>query len=105
MPKAERVLWNKLKGKQLLCYKFRRQHGIGAYIVDFYCTELRLVIEVDGDSHMTPEAIFYDSRRDDFMKNNDIYCLRFTNAEIYQNLENVIKKIEELAEVLSRNPS
>ena len=50
MTKAEIILWSKLKGKQL-GYKFRRQHGIGKYIIDFYCPKLKLIIEVDGDVH------------------------------------------------------
>jgi len=56
-PKAEQLLWSKLKAKRFLDIKFRRQHGIGPFVVDFYCTELRLAIELDGDSHFNNEAI------------------------------------------------
>jgi very-short-patch-repair endonuclease len=56
MPKAEVVLWSRLKGKQLKGLKFRRQYGVGPYVVDFCCPELKLVIEVDGGSHFEPGA-------------------------------------------------
>jgi len=55
MPKPEALLWARLKSKEL-GYKFRRQYSIGSFIVDFYCPELKLAIEVDGDSHFTDDA-------------------------------------------------
>ena len=56
MPAAEVILWSKLKGRQLLGCKFRRQHGIGTFVVDFYSPEIRLAIELDGDSHFRDGA-------------------------------------------------
>ena len=53
MPTAEIILWNIIRNKQIKNYKFRRQHGIGPYIVDFYCPNARIVIEIDGESHYT----------------------------------------------------
>ena len=58
--KAEQVLWKYLKNKQIKGYKFRRQHSVGNYILDFYCPALKLCIEIDGDSHFTDEGKNYD---------------------------------------------
>ena len=63
MTPCEKILWERLKGKYLLDYKFRRQHPIYKYIVDFYCHQLRLVIEVDGSVHPGAAAVEYDSNR------------------------------------------
>ncbi len=59
-PKAERLLWWRLRGRQVHGLKFRRQYGIGRYVVDFYCVEARLAIEVDGESHFDPLAELHD---------------------------------------------
>ncbi|TLY25727.1 MAG: DUF559 domain-containing protein, partial [Nitrospirae bacterium] len=64
MTHAEMRLWARIRAKQFQGLKFRRQHGIGPYIVDFYCPEKSLVIEVDGDTHAEPSQIFKDERRD-----------------------------------------
>ncbi|PAU93754.1 hypothetical protein CK503_10895 [Aliifodinibius salipaludis] len=93
MTKAEVILWSKLKGRNMLNHKFRRQHGIGDYIVDFYCPELNLVIEVDGESHYTSEGEKHDETRTEFLNELDVYILRFTNPQIKQNLEGVLKHI------------
>lgn len=92
MTKAEVILWSKLKGKNL-SYKFRRQHGIGNYIVDFYCPALNLAIEVDGESHYTVEGSVHDKQRTTFLNDLDIKVLRFTNPQIKQNLNGVIQHI------------
>ena len=60
MPRAEKILWGHLKKQQINDCKFRRQHGIGAYIVDFYCPEKQLVLEIDGDSHFEAAASRYE---------------------------------------------
>jgi len=93
MTKAEVILWSKLKGRNLLGYKFRRQHGIGDYIVDFYCPELNLAVEIDGESHYTPKGQAHDEQRQNYLSNLDINTLRFTNPQIKKNLDGVIKKI------------
>ena len=59
--KSERLLWSRIRNKQI-GYRFRRQYGIGNYIVDFYCPELRLIIEVDGIGHITPEETLKDNK-------------------------------------------
>jgi len=94
MPQAEQILWYYLRGKNLKGYKFRRQYGIGNYILDFYCNELRLGIEVDGDSHfLDPKGNEYDKRREVFLESNQIRLLRFTNDEVRESIEGVIEKI------------
>ena len=88
MTEPEKKLWQILRGKQM-GVKFRRQHGIGHYIADFYCPELKLVIEVDGDSHNSADAQAYDAIRHDFMASLGITTLRFTNDEVMNNLDGV----------------
>ncbi len=92
MPQAEVILWSKLKGKQLLGYKIRRQYGVGKYVIDFYCPKLKIGIEVDGPSHYTPEGIEYDKERGGFIRKEGIKLLRITNTEIYGNLDGVIQE-------------
>ena len=92
MPKPEEVLWQKIRRKQL-GVKFRRQHGIGRYIVDFYCAELNLVIEIDGDSHFSDEGKEKDTIRDSFMETLGIKVLRFTNEEVMKQTESVLERI------------
>ncbi|AMW78099.1 hypothetical protein AMD27_03790 [Acinetobacter sp. TGL-Y2] len=88
MTEPEQRLWSILKNKQM-GVKFRRQHGIGHYIVDFYSSEIKLVIEVDGESHGTEEAQAYDQIRENDMVNLGLYTLRFSNQEVMQNLQGV----------------
>ena len=90
--KEERVLWGKLKHSKL-GVKFRRQHSIGGYIVDFYCPEKKLVIEIDGLQHLGNNDKEYDKNRTNFFKSFDINVIRFTNIEIDNDMENVISKI------------
>nr|WP_258071342.1 endonuclease domain-containing protein [Vibrio jasicida] len=92
MPKPEEVLWHKIRRKQL-GVKFRRQHGIGRYIVDFYCAELSLVIEIDGDSHFSTEGKEKDTKRDAFIEALGIKVLRFTNEEVMKQTESVLERI------------
>jgi very-short-patch-repair endonuclease len=88
----EILLWLKLKNSQL-GLKFRRQHSIGGYIVDFYCPEKRLVIEIDGSQHFKKENKEYDKIRSSYFRGLNIKVLRFTNAEINTNIDSVIRKI------------
>jgi len=95
MTLAEKILWYSLKGRQLLGFKFRRQHGIKQYVVDFYCPELKLAIEADGESHESDEAKRYDLRRQREIEREGIRFLRFTDDEVVGNADKVVKKIEE----------
>ncbi|HGY9592415.1 TPA: endonuclease domain-containing protein [Vibrio campbellii] len=101
MPKPEEILWQRIRRKQL-GVKFRRQHGIGRYIVDFYCAELNLVIEIDGDSHFSDEGKEKDTIRDAFMETLGIKVLRFTNEEVMKQTESVLERLFNL--VRSNNP-
>ncbi len=87
MTKAEIVLWSKLKGKQLNGLKFRRQHGINNYVVDFYCPELKLAIEIDGDVHAYDSRIVYDKQRQKEIEALGIKVLRHTNTDVLNNIE------------------
>ena len=93
----EQKLWQKIRNKQL-GVKFRRQQGIGRYIADFYCAELNLVIEIDGDSHFEQNAEKYDLERNNFMNGLGIRVLRFTNREIVENLDGVLLVLKEIIE-------
>lgn len=88
---AETKLWKVLRNRQLGGFKFRRQHPIHRFIVDFYCQEACLVIEIDGDSHS--EQVEYDIARTDWLQNNGNKVIRFTNQEVHRNLEGVAEKI------------
>jgi len=96
MPKAEVVLWSRIKGRQVNGRKFRRQYSIGKYVVDFYCPECELIIEIDGDSHYSGvETKNYDSTRQECIESLGLKFLRFTNLEIYNNLQTVLDVIYE----------
>mgnify|MGYP000869427445 FL=1 len=79
----EKILWAKLRGKQL-GVRFYRQYSVGPYILDFYCSEKRLAIELDGRHHATDKE--YDVQRDDYLNLNDIKVLRFWNTEVSGNI-------------------
>ena len=94
MPNAEVVLWSKLKGRQLLGCKFRRQYGVGAFVVDFYSPEIKLGIELDGDSHFAEGKREYDQKRQAFIESFGIRIVRFLNVDVYDNLDGVLGAIE-----------
>lgn len=89
----ELILWKKLRDKTLFKIKFRRQHPIDFYIVDFYNHDFRLVIEVDGEIHETLKAQEYDERRTRHLQKFGITVLRFTNYEIISDINSVIHQI------------
>lgn len=92
--RTEIILWKKLKNKQVNGYKFRRQYGIGRYVVDFYCPELYLAIEVDGANHFfDAKSSKYDLERQRFIESLGIRVLRLTTTDIYHNLNNVLNEI------------
>ena len=94
MPHAEVILWSKLKGKGI-GYKFRRQYSVGKFAIDFVCPEVKLAIEVDGDSHYTEGAEYRDKERQKIIEHYGFVFLRFTNKEISENLDGVLIKIIE----------
>jgi very-short-patch-repair endonuclease len=93
MTAAECVLWQSLKGRQLFGQKFRRQISIGRYIVDFYCAEARLVIELDGEHHFPITLDEYETERTLYLEREGIKVIRFENKELYDNLEGVLDTI------------
>ena len=90
---AEAVLWRHLQRRQMLNKKFRRQYSIGPYIVDFYCPECRLVIELDGAPHFSFLANEYETRRTQYLQSLGLRVLRFENRAVYNNLEFVLETI------------
>ena len=87
----ESRLWNHLRGKNLRGAKFRRQHTIERFIVDFFCAEAKLVIEVDGDIHQY--TVIEDAVRQEFLESLGLRIIRFTNDEVLQSTENVLTNI------------
>ncbi|MDA1168987.1 MAG: endonuclease domain-containing protein [bacterium] len=93
VPEPEQRLWYFLRNKRLLGYKFRRQQSFGRYVVDFYCAELHLAIEIDGDSHYTTDAESYDRERTKYLNVCGIQVLRYTNTEVMKNINGVVEDI------------
>ena len=90
---AEGILWTWLQRRILLGKKFRRQVGFGRYIVDFYCPEFRLAVELDGAGHMTSMGSEKDQERDEFLKRFNVRVIRFENKWVFKNLEAVLDAI------------
>ena len=106
--KAEIILWQKLKRKQMYGYDFHRQKPIDNYILDFYCYELNLVIEVDGYSHEFLEVYQKDTIKEMKMLELGINVLRFTDNQVLKDTENVLRAIEFYIEEFEKhtpNPS
>jgi very-short-patch-repair endonuclease len=90
---SEVLLWNELKQKKMLGYDFDRQRPIGNFIVDFYCKELSLAIEIDGDTHF--DRYDYDEERQTVLENKGVHFLRFDDTEVKMNMSNVLRVIED----------
>lgn len=101
LSKAEAIMWNHLSRRQMNGYKFRRQQSVDQYVIDFYCPELKLAIEIDGDSHFMSGAEVQDKIRQEYIESFGIKFLRFTNEDVYKNIDGVCQtvynKIEEVA--------
>ena len=91
MTKSEELLWERLKGKQLLGLRFRRQHPIDIFIVDFYCHDARLIIELDGEIHK--ERVEYDDGREAEIEWYNLKVIRFSNHEVLNEIEKVVEII------------
>jgi very-short-patch-repair endonuclease len=91
--KCEEILWKFLRNKKIENCKFRRQHPISCYIADFYCNEKDLVIEIDGGYHSEKEQKKLDKARTEAINEYGVVVLRFTNYEIQNNIELVLKQI------------
>jgi very-short-patch-repair endonuclease len=100
---AEKLLWSILRARQLLSLKFRRQQPVGPYILDFYCHDYKLCIELDGGQHYTTQGQQNDKDRMAFLAQHGIHVLRFSNLDALKNLEAVLLRIVE--EVTSLTPT
>jgi very-short-patch-repair endonuclease len=90
---AEAKLWQALRARQMAHWKFRRQHPINEYVVDFVTLDGRLIVEVDGVTHATPEQLAYDARRMRVLEDAGFLVLRFNNTDVYENLDGVLEVI------------
>ena len=92
---AEEILWQNLRNRKVCNLKFRRQHAFENYVLDFYCHEIKLAVEADGDIHNEPHNKAYDNARTGRLNECGIEVLRFTNDEIENNIGAVINRIKE----------
>jgi len=96
---AESLMWQLLRAKRFMNLKFRRQHVIAPYIMDFYCHELGLVIELDGSQHGTDDAIEYDAERTKFLEALELKVVRYWNNGVLQNVDVVLDDLRSFAEI------
>jgi very-short-patch-repair endonuclease len=90
---AERALWRLLRDRQLPGAKFRRQHQIGPFVVDFFCAEHRLVVEADGGQHLTAAGRARDAERAAFLQRRGVRTLRFSDRDVLLEAEGVLQAI------------
>ena len=93
MTPQEIKLWAHLRRKQLGGLKFRRQHPVYRFILDFFCYEHKLAIEIDGDSHAAPDQQAYDEARTEWLETRGYRVIRFTNRQVEHNIEGVLSEI------------
>lgn len=101
---AESLMWQLLRNKRFMNLKFRRQHVIAPYIVDFYCHELGLVIELDGSQHGTDDAVEYDAERTQFLEALGFKVVRYWNHDVLGNTEVVLEDLWNVCSELKENP-
>lgn len=99
---AEKLLWAELRNRKLNGLKFRRQHPLDKFIVDFYCNEKKIVIELDGGVHDEKINKEYDEARTSMLASLNVIVLRFRNEEVINNMKDVLKKIVEVADMLNK---
>ena len=95
---AEQKVWSILRSRQMVGLKFLRQYSVGPYILDFYCPERRLAVEVDGGQHADMYCQQHDAHRDSYIRELNIRVIRFWNNDVLQNIEGVGERIKEEAE-------
>ncbi|MBK5510387.1 endonuclease domain-containing protein [Pseudomonas sp. TH15] len=101
---CEHLLWQRLRSRQIAHLKFRRQFPCPPYVLDFYCTELKLAIELDGGQHYETPGLMYDQRRTDHLYKQGIEVVRFSNLEVLQQMDEVLDQIMRIA-AIRRSPS
>jgi very-short-patch-repair endonuclease len=92
---AEAILWSSLQRRQLEGKKFRRQESFGRYVVDFYCPECRLIVELDGAPHFEPNSEIYENERTMYLEGLGLKIIRFENQAIHDDIESVLETIRE----------
>jgi very-short-patch-repair endonuclease len=100
MTPAEVLLWSRIKNEQLDGLRFRRQKVIGRYVADFTCPALKLVVEIDGDSHADPEQVRKDGERTGCFEKFGLSVLRFTNTDVLTNIDGVLIELLRVATAL-----
>ena len=100
---AEKLLWAELRNRKLNGLKFRRQHPLDKFIVDFYCNEKKLVIELDGSIHDEKINKDYDEARTAMLAGLNVIVLRFQNEEVINNITDVLNKIREVSDLLNND--
>src|ERR1700732_1246211 len=93
MTEAEKLLWSKIRAKQIKGFQVYRQKPIGRFIVDFYCPKAKLVIELDGGQHYSEPMQVKDQIRDRYMESIGLKVLRFSDSDLFENLTGVLQKI------------
>ena len=102
MTKSETVLWKNIKGNQL-GFKFRRQYGIGKFIIDFYCPSLRFAIEIDGLTHSDIGVYEKDLVKQKYLENLGIIVKRYSSEEVFKTINQVLEDIYQTCNELSRS--
>ena len=103
LTEAEKLLWEELRNRKLNGLKFRRQHPLDKFIVDFYCNEKKLVVELDGGVHDEKINKEYDEARTVMLARLNIIVLRFKNEEVINDMQCVLKKISDVANMMNRD--
>ena len=96
---CEQLLWQKLRSRQIAHLKFRRQFPCPPYVLDFYCAELKLAIELDGGQHYETREVIHDQRRTRYLNQKAIEVVRFSNLEVLQQMDEVLEQIIRIAAV------
>ncbi len=94
LTKSEKIMWGVIRNRKLLGLKFKRQYVIDGYIIDFYCHELRLAIEIDGSVHYQEEQMKYDEERQKIIEQNNIRFIRINNEAVEININKILKELK-----------
>ncbi len=100
---TEDLVWRYLRNRQLLGYKFKRQCSVDHFVIDFYCPELKLAVELDGASHNNPEQIEYDIKRQKYLEEFNIKFVRIKDEDLFGNTNQAFMKIENTIKLLEKN--
>lgn len=103
MTRSEKIMWNALRNRQFLGLKFRRQHLIEGYLVDFYCHELQLAIEIDGSVHKYEDQMNQDVERQKIIEEKGIKFFRTSDEEVKYSISVVLNNLENYIQDLNKN--